>query len=318
MTLLELLQMQHSFDLSRGFADLPFAAGAAQSDLTLRLGKLEFALMGLAGEVGEVAGILKRARREVAQSGHIDTGIPDGLEGETADVLAYLLKLSAAADIDLETAYLLKMALNAHRFRRRRSGEARALSICGPPGSGKTSVARALLEAGTTGRRIYVEKFEENPFLGDLQTPQSAFDADQSQQWFLSGIQDFLAGRNDVDVVFDQDPTAIVAVYSSLLRDQGRLTRDALLEHFTVLVTMEIRNAETLAGRRVILLDAPASLLAERCVAKFRSAPDEQFLETLRGRFAAIFRQLPNVTYVDCSPPLPDVIRTVSSLLSTL
>ncbi len=57
MTLFELASACNApFDLSRGFADLPFAQGAMPADDAGRPGSLEFALMGLAGEVGEVAG----------------------------------------------------------------------------------------------------------------------------------------------------------------------------------------------------------------------------------------------------------------------
>ncbi len=88
-----------------------------------------------------------------------------------------------------------------------------------------------------------------------------------------------------------------------------------MLVHLTRLVGMEAQRAETLAGRRVVLLDAPASVLAQRCIAKFGSSPNELFLNDLRSRFAAIFGRLPNVTIVDASQPLLAVIAQVESLL---
>lgn len=316
MTLFELARLQRVFDLSRGFADLPFAQGMTIAEDAEILGKLEFALIGLTSEVGEVAGILKRARRESAQSGHIDAEIHARLESESADVLAYIFKLVTVANIDLEAAYLSKTALNAHRFRWQRSGQSHVLSLCGPPGSGKTSVARQLTTADSGNFDVYVEQFDKNPFLGDIQDRDTAFDADQSQRWFLSKMDGFLGKCSDVNVVLDQDPTAIVAVYSALLRDQGRLTRDSMIDHLSRLVEMEARRATTLAGRRVVLLDAPAPVLAQRCMSKFGSLPDERFLDDLRSRFAAIFGQLPNVTILDAAQPLSDVVAQVQSLLN--
>jgi thymidylate kinase/NTP pyrophosphatase (non-canonical NTP hydrolase) len=311
----ELVRLQHAFDVSRGFAELPFAPGGGGADARAQLSKLEFALMGLAGEVGEVAGILKRARRNEAQTGAMGPAAFAGLNDEIADILSYVLKLAHAAGIESETGYLAKMAVNAHRFRSPESAAMNATSLCGPPGSGKTTVARVIAEQ-LPAHSVYVERFEENPHLGDIQAADQAFDADASQSWFLRQVGAFLNGPRERSIVLDQDPTAIALIYSQLLVDQGRLSREALGRHMGDLMQLEVRHSTVLACRRVILLDAPAAILAERSEAKFGAAADEVFLGELRGRFSAIFANLPNTVVVDASAPPEKVVEEVRRILA--
>lgn len=108
-------QFHLSLDAEKGFDPDPF-----------------FNFIALTEEVGELSHVLKRAwlrlaelqrqgrdpsdaRREVLES------CRDEIQDELADCLAYLLKLSNYAGIDLEQAYLDKMSINAKR--RWRDGE---------------------------------------------------------------------------------------------------------------------------------------------------------------------------------------------------
>lgn len=84
------------------------------------------------------------------------------------------------------------MCLNAHRFRHRGGEPPRSLTLCGPPGSGKTTLAD-LLAVGHPGWAIYREDFPENHYLGDLQDAGAAFNADASQSWFLGQVTNFFA-----------------------------------------------------------------------------------------------------------------------------
>jgi deoxyadenosine/deoxycytidine kinase/NTP pyrophosphatase (non-canonical NTP hydrolase) len=303
----ELTRLQRAFDQTRGFAELPNHAGAPSGDA---LSRLEFALIGLTGEVGEIANILKRARRDQAQGG--GAARLGGLPSEIADVLSYLLKLAIHADVDPEQAYLIKMCINAHRFRDPRSGTPRAVSLCGPPGSGKSTLAKLLVnKIGTIP--VYIEEYRNNPFLGDLQNP--AFDVDASQTWFLDHISDFLNNLKDGFVVLDQDPTAIPLIYSTLLAEQCSLLPKTLRGHTVRLLQLEIEHAWNLAGRVVVLLDASPKTLAERSVDKFGSPPNESFLSDLRKRFASLFRDIPGVISVDTERPLKEVFDEVSGIV---
>jgi thymidylate kinase len=69
-----------------------------------------------------------------------------------------------------------------------------------------------------------------------------------------------------------------------------------------------------LAARRVVLLDAPADVLALRCAGKFASDADPDFLDDLRSRFRMVYADLPHVIHVDASAPLDEVIAVVARI----
>jgi deoxyadenosine/deoxycytidine kinase len=142
-----------------------------------------------------------------------------------------------------------------------------AISIAGPPGVGKTSIARALGPL-VGGGRVYLEHFEDNPFLDRLDRPSARFDASASQAWFLDSIARFIRVGEGPLLIFDQDPTAIALVYGALLNERGALPPARFEEHLGALLDLEINAADRLNGRLVVLLDASPSILAERCANK--------------------------------------------------
>ena len=109
--------LQAAFDRSRGF-DFPEAALADEllnRDHDARLRSIEFATMGLAGEIGEVANQVKKARREFWTGGDPERNI-DAAATELADIYAYLLKLASTLDVNLDVLYLIRLCENYLRF----------------------------------------------------------------------------------------------------------------------------------------------------------------------------------------------------------
>lgn len=309
MNLEDLSRIQSSFDQSRGIADLPYAKGQAMEDT---LARLEYAVIGLIGEVGEIANLIKKARRgqalDVDESGHLTSE----LSAEVADVLSYLLKLAAQGDINPSQAYLEKMCRNAHRFHAKLRPA--TITIAGPPGSGKTTIATALSDI-IGAESIYIERPSDNPFLDRLDVLSTQFDAGASQGWFLDTIASFVRKSVASAVVLDQDPTAIALVYGGLLHDRGYLSSTDYQQHLSALLSLEIDAAARLNGRVVLLLDAPPSQLALRCSQK-HTPLDETFLGMLRERFISTFADLPNVIRIDADRGVGEVMDEVTDIAS--
>lgn len=86
-----------------------------------RLQSLERELVGLMGEVGEVANIVKKARLSVLNNKSSSTAFRDivpEVNEELIDVFIYLLRLFQVAGTDIESEYLRKLAINKERFKK--------------------------------------------------------------------------------------------------------------------------------------------------------------------------------------------------------
>jgi NTP pyrophosphatase (non-canonical NTP hydrolase) len=112
MELSALVQSQIAADRRRGF-QVDF-----DSDVE-RIGQLEKDLVGLVGEVGEFANVLKKVRLAVAQAGYEGPSLGDAapsLREELSDALIYLMRLSVVLRGDLEADLIRKMQVNDGRY----------------------------------------------------------------------------------------------------------------------------------------------------------------------------------------------------------
>lgn len=102
-----MLARQREFDLRRATTfdwSLPFSESDSRS--------LLHNVLALAGEVGELANLAKKYDRGDFDYHHLMELVP----GELADILIYVLKLAYQGDIDLQQAFLDKIAQNEDRF----------------------------------------------------------------------------------------------------------------------------------------------------------------------------------------------------------
>lgn len=86
-----------------------------------RLQSLERELVGLMGEVGEVANLVKKARLSVIKNKSASTAfheIVPVVNEELIDVFIYLLRLFQVTGTDIESEYLRKLAINKERFKK--------------------------------------------------------------------------------------------------------------------------------------------------------------------------------------------------------
>lgn len=107
MNLDEILNMQKEFD-EKHETNFNWNKPIDQKNLDM----LGFILMGIVGEVGELANIIKKILRgdDLLESKRTD------IEEEIADIFIYLMKFCNQMKIDLEGNYLLKLKKNKKRF----------------------------------------------------------------------------------------------------------------------------------------------------------------------------------------------------------
>jgi NTP pyrophosphatase (non-canonical NTP hydrolase) len=300
-----LQELQRRFDRSRGFEDLPFESGHLRSSQggspeTQRenlLRQLEYVALGVAGEAGELVGVVKNWRRSIAMRTPIDPPLHE-LYGELGDIYAYLLKTANILGRDLEQIYLEKAARNILRFphKPKQTELTRVVSIIGPPGAGKTSAARFLNRHLLANTEVYVEDYARNPHLAAAKAEQPARDA--SQRWFMDEYRSFLGVAKPPQVVLDQDPSAVVLVYSGQFRDDGQLSDAAYTHHLCELVAFETELESRCEQRSLIHLFAAPAVLAERSRQKDANLPlDQEWLAKLAARFRTVYES-PNVLKV--------------------
>ena len=129
MDIRSLIQYQRDFDMERR-TRFSWAQPITPEDYS----GLLHGTLGLVGEAGEVANLVKKFDR----GDFSFEELLDQLQGELADVLIYLFKLSYQSGIDLEQAFLDKLSLNRLRFPENSEGGASSPPV--PPARAWTSL----------------------------------------------------------------------------------------------------------------------------------------------------------------------------------
>ncbi|MDD2732342.1 MAG: MazG nucleotide pyrophosphohydrolase domain-containing protein [Desulfuromonadaceae bacterium] len=114
MDIRDILQKQADFDSAHGW------------DTTIipekeRLHALERELVGLMGEVGEVANLVKKARLVAERIKPVSDAYLDivpSVNEELIDVLIYLLRMFQITGADIDAEYLRKLDFNKDRFKK--------------------------------------------------------------------------------------------------------------------------------------------------------------------------------------------------------
>lgn len=107
-----LVERQISADRRRGF-QVDFDSDAE------RVAQLEKDLVGLLGEVGEFANVLKKVSLGMTHTGYKGPAlnkVASSMREELADALIYLMRLSVILGGDLETDLIQKMRVNESRY----------------------------------------------------------------------------------------------------------------------------------------------------------------------------------------------------------
>lgn len=111
-----LQELQYAFDRAHGLDKIGASPSSTRAHLDVDVSVAQFVVLGLCGEAGELANALKKAVR-AHHLGDDPSSALETVRGELADVYAYLLKLSAVMNVDLEQTYLETLTLNCIRFK---------------------------------------------------------------------------------------------------------------------------------------------------------------------------------------------------------
>lgn len=115
MDISEMIQLQRQFDSLRQ-TTFAWSSPISEKDSSA----LVHNVLSLAGEVGELANLVKKYERGDFSYDQLIELVP----GELADVLIYLMKIAYQTGLDLEKAFIDKLAENEDRFPRSQNLEA--------------------------------------------------------------------------------------------------------------------------------------------------------------------------------------------------
>ena len=112
MNIKDLTKIQHSFDSEHGWS---LDRGTSEELVDM----LSQDLIGTLGELGEFSNIVKKANLLKNNKQDLDEFLKsnrDSLEEEVVDTFIYIMRIATHMNIDLEDAYLEKLAKNKKRF----------------------------------------------------------------------------------------------------------------------------------------------------------------------------------------------------------
>jgi len=201
------------------------------------------------------------------------------------------------------------------KVRHNNDKSALVLSVCGPSGAGKTTVAKALAKIYPA----FIETTAGNPYLIDLLKGKSDFKAFKNQNWFLSRVGRHISrAKLDSPLILDQDPSAIVMVYSRVFMEDGKLTEKEFDFFLKKLLIIEKNLQDWRAPRTVLFLDAPADVLRQRNLKKWGASntPPIIWFERLRAHFVKLFTCFPSAISASTNNLSPEeVINRAKSLI---
>lgn len=172
------------------------------------------------------------------------------------------------------------------------------IAIAGPSGSGKTTIVRSFERDFPT----YIESTTGNPYLSDLLAGRSQFNAYANQRWFLDRIGEAVESADRQRcIIMDQDPAAVVDVYSGMFHDEGRINMSEMETLRLQLGEIDEQISQWADGSFVLFLDATPEILFQRAVSRAAgtSVPELSWFQKVRSRFLEEYQETSNVERLD-------------------
>lgn len=188
------------------------------------------------------------------------------------------------------------------------------LAVCGPSGVGKSSTVAGLAATYAT----FIEADAENPYLDRFLKGGDGFSAADNQRWFLQRVSRFVAGADErFPIVLDQDPAAIVLVYSRVFYEQGDINEAEYLSLWRDLVAIERGLQRWKSPRIALVLDAPVGLLYRRVLDRYGASriPTAEWFEKIRNGFLDFSTRLPIAVQVSTAGESLEQVISEADLL---
>lgn len=113
MEIKEIIKVQEKFDAEHGWSNKGI------EDINLLIELLQDDVIGMVGELGEFANILKKIKREKCEDKDLYfNNSYNNLSEEIVDVFIYLIRIVSTLNIDLEKEYMKKKNVNKERFKK--------------------------------------------------------------------------------------------------------------------------------------------------------------------------------------------------------
>tara|TARA_R110002110_G_scaffold368869_1_gene578714 strand:+ start:2788 stop:3525 length:738 start_codon:yes stop_codon:yes gene_type:complete len=163
--------------------------------------------------------------------------------------------------------------------------------VLGPPGAGKSSVVSALSsEDWLSGSARYLERPESNPYLRLLPTD-AEINFSNSQSWFFRQYEEFWEKNQRAhSIIFDQDPRAVVLVYSRHFLKSGAISAPEYEAQLARCVALWKRISQTSGWVNFVCLWAPRNILLERIERRQGQAVfEESLMDSALSTFRILF-----------------------------